>query len=340
MPFAFQHDYTLSGLNTFGLPCVAQRYGEILSASQLTGLVRRGALADAPPLILGGGSNLLLPETLAATVLHIRIPGHALVGSDDDHHFVRAGAGENWHDFVRWTLEMGWPGLENLSLIPGTVGAAPVQNIGAYGLEIKDRFFALEAVDLRNGTIVTLDAADCRFAYRDSLFKHEGAGRFVITAVTFRLPKRWTPLTRYGELARELGARGLIDPSPLQVSDAVCAIRRRKLPDPARLGNAGSFFKNPVVSPAQFEMLRARFPEMPAYLQDDGRHKLAAGWLIEQAGWRGRSLGPVGMYEGQALVMVNQGGATRRDVEALADSVQRSVRERFDVTLEMEPVRP
>ncbi|PLK50547.1 UDP-N-acetylmuramate dehydrogenase [Uliginosibacterium sp. TH139] len=339
MPFPFQPDFALDALNTFGLPCVARRYGEILSASQLANLVRSGELNGDRVLVLGGGSNMLLPEKFEGTVLRMAIPGRELIGSDDDHHFVRAGAGENWHEFVRWTLEMGWPGLENLSLIPGTVGAAPVQNIGAYGLEMYERFLVLEAVDLKSGSTVSFDFDSCHFGYRDSVFKQEAAGRFAICSVTFRLPKRWTPLTRYLDVSKELAARHIIDPSPLDVSDAIIAIRERKLPDPARIGNAGSFFKNPVVSAPHHEKLLATFPALPSYRQLDGSFKLAAGWLIEQAGWKGKALGPVGMYSEQALVMVNQGGARRADVEQLTEAVRREVDTRFGVKLEVEPER-
>ena len=340
MSVTFQQDFPLDRFNTFGLPCVARRYAEIMSPGQLVELARAGELANKPVLILGGGSNLLLPAELDATVLRMAIPGRELIASDDDHHFVRAGAGEDWPAFVRWTLEMGWPGLENLSLIPGTVGAAPVQNIGAYGLEMYERFQLLEAVDLKSGSTVSLDFEACRFGYRDSIFKQEGSGRFAITSVTFKLPKRWTPLTRYLDVSKELAARGIIDPTPLDVSDAIIAIRSRKLPDPARTGNVGSFFKNPVVTNTVFDALLARYPAIPSHRQFDGRIKLAAGWLIEEAGWKGRDLGPVGMYSGQALVMVNQGGATRRDVQALAEAVQADVLAQFDVSLEIEPIQP
>ena len=337
MAFTFQTQVPLAPFNTFGLPATAARYGEILSAGQLVMLVRNGALAGQRIIVLGGGSNVLLTSDVDATVLHIRIPGRELIGSDDDYNFVRAGAGENWHDFVRWTLEMGLPGLENLSLIPGTVGAAPVQNIGAYGMEVCERFMVLEAVDLRSGSMMSFDFKDCHFDYRDSIFKQEAAGRFVITSVTFRLPKRWTALTRYADVARELAVRGIIDPKPVDVSDAIIAIRQKKLPNPSEIGNVGSFFKNPVVTTEQFDKLLATHPDLPGFRQLDGKIKLAAGWLIEKAGWKGRTQGPVGMYENQALVMVNLGGATGQDVLNLSAAVQHDVAEHFGVKLEMEP---
>lgn len=337
MAFTFQNQFSLTPFNSFGLPAAAGRYGEILSAGQLVMMVRNGELSGQRIIILGGGSNVVFTKDTDATVLHIRIPGRELIGSDDDYNFVRAGAGEKWHDFVRWTLEMGLPGLENLSLIPGTVGAAPVQNIGAYGIEVCERFMVLEAVDLKSGALVSFDFKDCHFNYRDSLFKQEAAGRFVITSVTFRLPKRWTALTRYADVSRELSARGIIDPKPLDVSDAIIAIRQKKLPDPEQLGNVGSFFKNPVTDAENFSNLLQMYPDLPGFRQLDGRVKLAAGWLIEQAGWKGRNLGPVGMYDNQALVMVNRGGARGEDVLALSQAVQKDVADRFGVQLEIEP---
>jgi UDP-N-acetylmuramate dehydrogenase len=331
-------DTPLNDLNSLRLPASAKRYAEIHSAEQLLKLVRRGDLDGQRVVVLGGGSNVVLRGDLDAFVLHIRIPGRALVTELEDAWIVRAGAGENWHEFVRFTLEHGWPGLENLSLIPGTVGAAPIQNIGAYGVELADRFFALEAVDLRSGQIVSLDRETCQFAYRDSLFKQQAAGRFIITAVSFRLPKQWHAVTSYADVVNELKALGLSEPTPLQLSDAVIGIRSRKLPDPAVLPNAGSFFKNPVVSAARFAELAETWPKLPYHPQHDGSIKLAAGWLIEQAGWRGRSLGRAAMYEKQALVLVNLGGATGEDVLRLADSVSAAVQEKFGVALEQEPV--
>lgn len=338
MPFPFQYNIELAPFNTLGLSGQARRFGEITAIGQLVGLVRSGTLSEDRCIILGGGSNVVISGNLEATVLRICIPGRELVGSDDDYHFVRAGAGENWHEVVRWTLQMGWPGLENLSLIPGSVGAAPVQNIGAYGLEVCDRFQLLEAIDLKSGAIVSFDRTACNFDYRNSVFKQEASGRFAITSVTFRLPKRWRPNLAYTEVAREIEASEIQAPNPLQVSDAIISIRSRKLPDPAMLGNAGSFFKNPLVSGEHFAMLRRSYPQIPSYPQSDGRVKLAAGWLIEQSGWKGKALGPVGMYERQALVMVNFGHATGQDVLRLAAAVRRDVGERFGVALEMEPI--
>jgi UDP-N-acetylmuramate dehydrogenase len=264
--------------------------------------------------------------------------GREVLGADGERVLVRAAAGEHWHDFVQWTLAQGLGGLENLALIPGTVGAAPIQNIGAYGTEIKDVFHALTVFDPATGALRTMDAAACRFAYRDSVFKHaEGTG-LVIVEVTFALPRVWRPNLRYAELAQALADAGLAAPSAQQVSDTVVAIRRRKLPDPALIGNAGSFFKNPVVSAAQCAQLLAAYPGLVHHAQPDGTAKLAAGWLIDQCGWKGRSMGAAGVYPKQALVLVNNGGATGAEVVQLAQAIQADVAARYGVALDTEPV--
>jgi len=335
---AFETDIDLQPLNTFGLPARADRFVSIEHPAQLAALVAQPDWPTTRRLVLGGGSNLVLTGDFRGLVLKVAIAGRRLVGEDDEAWYVEAGAGENWHDFVRWTLAQGWPGLENLSLIPGTVGAAPIQNIGAYGLEVAERLESLTAVSLESAAPRRFGRNDGRFGYRDSIFKRELGGRVMITSVTFRLPKRWQPVTRYADLARELGDRGVAAPTPLGISDAVIAIRRRKLPDPAHLGNAGSFFKNPVVDAGTLARLAAEHPALPHYPQADGSFKLAAGWLIDCCGWKGRRLGPVGAYDHQALVLVNHGGATGADVARLADAIRRDVHARFGVQLEREPV--
>jgi UDP-N-acetylmuramate dehydrogenase len=251
---------------------------------------------------------------------------------------VEFGAGENWHDAVAWTLQQGWPGLENLALIPGTVGAAPVQNIGAYGVELKDRFESLDAVDLLTGRSVTLQAGICAFGYRDSVFKHSLANRSVITRVRFRLPKPWRPVVGYLDLERKMHDTGITAPTAQQVFDWVCAIRRAKLPDPNVIGNAGSFFKNPVVTPEQCRDIIGRDPEIVHYPMPDGSIKLAAGWLIDACGWKGKSMGQAGVYEKQALVLVNRGHAIGSEVMLLAGAIQESVYGRFGIRLEPEPL--
>jgi len=333
-----EHDVSLQAFNTFGLAAYARHYLRVTDVSDLDALRADARFAGMACFILGGGSNVLLTRDVAALVLHMAIGGREILGEADGKTLVRAGAGENWHAFVDYTLAQGLGGLENLSLIPGTVGAAPIQNIGAYGLEIKDVFHSLTIYDLASGERRTLDAAACRFGYRDSIFKHaEGAG-LVVLDVTFALPRAWQPNLRYAELAQAVEAAGVAAPTPRQVSDTVIAIRRRKLPDPAQIGNAGSFFKNPVVPAAQCAALLARFPQLVHHRQPDGSEKLAAGWLIDQCGWKGKSVGAAGVYPKQALVLVNNGGATGAEVQALAQAIQRDVRERFSVELEPEPV--
>ncbi len=331
----------LRPLNTLALPARVAWFARIESPAQIAALRADGRVTGLPRFILGGGSNLVARGDFDGLVLQVAIAGRHQAGEDDDAFYVTAGAGESWHKFVQWTLAEGRPGLENLSLIPGTVGATPIQNIGAYGLEVAERIVHVDAIDLASGEARRFSAADCRFGYRDSVFKQEGwhlDGRFLITAVTFRLPKRWEARTAYADVAGELAARGIAKPQPQEVADAVVAVRQRKLPDPAVTPNAGSFFQNPVVDAAQGNRLKALHPGLPCYPQADGRIKLAAGWLIEQAGWKGRNLGPVGMYEKQALVLVNRGGATGRDVVALAEAIVRDVQTRFGVTLEPEPI--
>jgi UDP-N-acetylmuramate dehydrogenase len=322
----------LAPLHTLGLRAEADR---LLTLSTPESLGELLAAATPPLRILGGGSNLVPGERVAGTVIQVALKGRALLGEDADAWYVTAAAGENWHDFVQWTLAQGWPGLENLSLIPGTVGAAPIQNIGAYGVELKDRFHALTALSLDDGQVCVFTAEQCAFGYRDSVFKQGEAGKWLIAEVLFRLPKQWAPVLDYGDLRARLGSGEV---SPQSVADAVIATRRSKLPDPAAIGNAGSFFHNPVVLAGQAHTLKASHPGLPIYPQPDGRMKLAAGWLIEQCGWKGRSLGPVGMYEKQALVLVNHGGAAAGDVRALMNAVQADVQARFGVMLQPEPV--
>jgi UDP-N-acetylmuramate dehydrogenase len=335
---ALSHDYSLRSLNTFGIDAKAANYLRVASAEQLQAALADPALAALPRLVLGGGSNLLLTGDFPGLVLHIAIQGRKVLEGTATHHHVRAAAGENWHQFVQWTLSHGLDGLENLSLIPGTVGAAPIQNIGAYGAETKDFFHSLTAYDPASGALLEMSAADCRFGYRDSVFKQEAQRGLIIVDVTFALPRAWQPNLRYAELAQALEEQGVDAPSAQQVADAVIAVRRRKLPDPADIGNAGSFFKNPVVSGAQCERLLAQFPALVHHRQADGSEKLAAGWLIDQCGWKGRSLGAAGVYEKQALVLVNRGGASGADVQRLAQAIQADVEARFGVRLEPEPV--
>ena len=333
-----QPQYSLRALNTFGIDAAAAHFLKVTDAAQLHALYREPSLRAMPRLILGGGSNLLLTKDFPGLVLHIATQGIAITGEDEQQVFVTAQAGENWHAFVQWTLAQGLPGLENLSLIPGSVGASPIQNIGAYGSEVADFFHSLTAFDMTSGELLHLSKADCAFAYRDSIFKHALRDCAIIFEVRFALPKSWQPNLRYAELAAELASRGIANPSAQEIADAVIAIRTRKLPDPAKVGNAGSFFKNPVVSAEQRNSLLAQCPALVSYPQADGSYKLAAGWLIDQCGWKGKSMGAAGVHENQALVLVNRGGATGADVLRLSNKIREEVQAKYGVMLEPEPV--
>jgi UDP-N-acetylmuramate dehydrogenase len=336
-PLRLERDVSLRPLNTFGVEARAAFLAHIRCADDLHALLAEPAVQGLPHLVLGGGSNLLLTCDFPGLVLKIDVPGIREIGDDGEAWLVEVGSGEPWHDSVASLIAGGRPGLENLALIPGLMGAAPIQNIGAYGLELAERFHALQAWDPAVRAPVTLRLAECNFGYRDSVFKHSHAGHIVLS-VTLRLPRRWEPVLGYAELATELKARGVASPGPQEVFDAVVAIRRRKLPDPLQIGNAGSFFKNPVVPRAKQVELIARFPSLVSYPMPGGRYKLAAGWLIEAAGMKGATRGRAGVYERQALVLVNRGGASGGEILALAREVQDKVAEKFGVHLEPEPV--
>ncbi len=341
-PLSIEHDASLRAYNTFGLPAIARHLVHITSDADVRRLLGHPELGRAPKLVLGGGSNLVLSRDPQSVVLRVEVQGRRLVAERPDAWIIEAGAGETWHELVAWTLDQGWPGLENLALIPGTVGAAPVQNIGAYGLELKDRFESLDAVDLVTGRSVKLDARACAFGYRDSVFKHSGfgglAGKSLITRVRLRLPRPWQPVLGYLDLERRMAETGNRTPDARTIFDWVCSIRRAKLPDPAQIGNVGSFFKNPIVSAEQCKDIIGRDPEIVHYPLPDGSVKLAAGWLIDACGWKGKSVGRAGVYERQALVLVNRGGASGAEVVTLARAIQESVYGRFGIRLEPEPV--
>jgi UDP-N-acetylmuramate dehydrogenase len=329
---------SLRPFNSFGVEARARHFARIRSVDELARVLADPDLARLPRLVLGGGSNLLLTGDFDGLVLKIDLLGRHEEPASDTHWRVRVGAGENWHATVEALVAAGRPGLENLALIPGSVGAAPIQNIGAYGLELAERFDSLTAWDVAQQREVRMDLTDCAFGYRDSVFKSALAGQRIVLDVTFALPRDWQPVTGYAEVAQELRSRGSSSPQPRDVFDAVVAIRRRKLPDPAQIGNAGSFFKNPIVSREQRTDLIARFPSLVSYPLAGGRFKLAAGWLIEAAGMKGLTRGRAGVYEKQALVLVNRGGATGAEILALAREVQDKVAEKFGVRLEPEPV--
>jgi UDP-N-acetylmuramate dehydrogenase len=343
-------NYPLQAHNTFGIVAKAFQLVRVQSEADVQALMADPALRDAPKLVLGGGSNLVLTGDVKPLVLKVELKGMRLVEETDKAWVVEAAAGESWHDLVRWTLDNGWPGLENMALIPGCVGASPVQNIGAYGVELQDRFHSLDAIDLTTGHTFSLDAAQCAFGYRDSVFKHASsgpnglglAGKALITHVRFFLSKDWKPVLGYLDLERKMAETGISQPTAMQIFEWVCAIRKAKLPDPAVIGNAGSFFKNPTVTQDQCDDIIARDPKVVHYVLDDGRIKLAAGWLIDACGWKGKTVGNAGVYEKQALVLVNKGGrdnpCTGGEVMTLAKAIQTSVYERFGIRLEPEPV--
>jgi len=340
---AIERGCSLRPFNSFGLPAVADALVRIRSDADVRRLLEHPELGTRPKLVLGGGSNIVLTRDPSAVVLKVEVLGRRLVAETDEAWVVEFGAGETWHDAVAWCVDQGWHGLENLALIPGTVGAAPVQNIGAYGLELADRFHSLDAVDLVTGRGVQLDARACAFAYRDSVFKRPAidgglAGKSVITRVRLRLPRPWQPVLGYLDIERRMQETGNHQPDARTLFDWVCAIRRAKLPDPREIGNAGSFFKNPVVTAEQCRDIIARDPHIVHYPLDDGRFKLAAGWMIDACGWKGKTIGGAGVYERQALVLVNRGGATGAEVVTLARAIQESVYGRFGIRLEPEPV--
>ena len=349
-----EQNVPLQAHNTFGISAKALQWVRLQSLADIQAVLADDTWRKQPKFILGGGSNIVLTGDVKPLVLKVELKGMRVVSETARDWIVEAAAGESWHDFVRWTLDQGLPGLENMALIPGTMGAAPVQNIGAYGVELQDRFHELDAVDLSTGQVFTLRADQCAFGYRDSVFKHGPdqqaggssrmglAGRALITHVRLALPKAWKPVLGYLDLERKMAETGVTEPTAHQIFDWVCAIRRAKLPDPAVIGNAGSFFKNPTVTPEQCADIIARDPKVVHYPLHNGSIKLAAGWLIDACGWRGKTVGNAGVYEKQALVLVNKGGrehpCTGGEVMTLARAIQTSVYERFGIRLEPEPV--
>ncbi len=338
MPPTLHEHFSLRGLNSFGVEARARWFCRVRSAEDLGALGLDPRLAGLPRLVLGGGSNLLLTRDFEGLVIKVEVPGMRELGESGDAWHLEVGAGESWHATVERLLARGRPGLENLALIPGSCGAAPIQNIGAYGLEVAKRIDSVAAWDFESQRVVRMSAAECAFGYRDSVFKHALAGRRLVLSVRLALPKQWQPVAGYSGVAQELKARGISQPTARDLFDAVVAIRRRKLPDPAIVGNAGSFFKNPIVSGEAHQGLIAHHPSLVGYPLPDGRVKLAAGWLIDAAGLKGITRGRAGVYEKQALVLVNRGGATGAEILALAREVQGRVAERFGVCLEPEPL--
>lgn len=329
-------NYPLKSLNTFGVDAAATYYAAIEHVQELLPLLSHPDLIALPMLVMGEGSNILFTKNFAGLVIKNVMRGITVIEDNADFVFIRVGAGENWHQFVMYCIEQGYGGIENLSLIPGTVGAAPVQNIGAYGVELKDVFYQLEAIHLQTGETRIFTREACQFGYRTSIFKHELKNKFMITSVVLKLHKKPKLNTSYSTLKNTLQLMNLPSLDIRIISETVMNIRRSKLPDPKVLGNAGSFFKNPIISRDHFVKIHTKYPDLPHFIQQDQRIKLNAAWLIEACGWKGKRLGDVGVYAHQALVLVNYGEGKGSDILKLAEQIQNSVYDRFGILLEPE----
>lgn len=328
-------NFSLKDHNSFGIDVKAEKFISIEKIKDLRNLLRKSYASEL--FILGGGSNMLLTEDIHKTVIHIALKGKKVVFENDDEVIVEAAAGENWHQLVLWTLSKNFGGLENLSLIPGNVGTAPIQNIGAYGIELKDSFVSCKAMNIQTLEEKEFDLEACEFDYRNSVFKNSLKGLYIITSVKFRLTKRNHLLHReYGAIQSELENSGIEKPTIQDISSAVIAIRKSKLPDPKEIGNSGSFFKNPIIDSAQFKHLESKFPDMPSYKVSDNEIKIPAGWLIDKAGFKGYRSGDAGVHKNQALVLVNYGEATGAEILALSRQIQETIKEKFDIELEAE----
>lgn len=330
-----QKNTSLKSYNTFGIAAEARYFLEINTVEELRQALK---LEEYPnKFILSGGSNMLITADVDALVLHINIKGIEITAKDDDHVELKVMAGENWHNLVLWTLEHNFGGLENMSLIPGNTGTAPIQNIGAYGVELKDHFVSCEALDLTNGNFRTFNKEACRFGYRDSYFKNDGKGKYVIVSVNFKLTRRNHKLrTTYGAIDAELEKKGISDPMISDISDAVIKIRKSKLPDPNVLGNSGSFFKNPIISGTEFHIFTSDHNDAPFYKLSENAYKIPAGWLIEQAGFKGERFGDAGVHKDQALVLVNHGEASGKEILGLAHQIIEAVEKKFGIRIEPE----
>lgn len=328
-----QQNISLKEFNTFGIEVYAKEFVVIHSVEELQVLCSNFNLSERNVLVLGGGSNMLLTRDVDGMVIKIDIKGIEVVEENKDSVWVKAGAGEVWHHLVMWSIDKGFGGLENLSLIPGCVGASPMQNIGAYGVEIKNTFVSLEAMEIATGDIKIFTHEECKFGYRESIFKQEAKGKYIIVSVTYKLNKHPELNTTYGAIQQVLQQQNITQPTIKEVSDAVIQIRSSKLPDPKVIGNAGSFFKNPEIADEQFAALKQTFPDIVGYPASSGHTKVAAGWLIEQCGWKGKRVGHTGSHKDQALVLVNYGEAKGSEIWNLAMDIQRSVQEKFGITI-------
>lgn len=330
-----QHNFSLKNYNTFSIDAKAKEFIAVHSIDELKKVLYENA--DKKKFILGGGSNMLLTQDIDALVIHIDLKGKKVIQEDENHVWVEAQAGENWHEFVLWNIEQNYGGLENMSLIPGNVGTTPVQNIGAYGAEIKDTFVSCEAMRISTQETKTFDNNECKFSYRESVFKQEAKDQYIITSVVFKLTKNNHIInTGYGDIQKELESKGITQPTIKDVSNAVIAIRQSKLPDPKELGNSGSFFKNPIISREQFNKAKVLHPEIKHYDVSETEVKVPAGWMIEQAGLKGYREGDAGVHARQALVLVNYGNATGQDILNLSKLVQKTVLDKFGIAIEAE----
>ncbi|SDS61631.1 UDP-N-acetylmuramate dehydrogenase [Gramella sp. MAR_2010_147] len=328
-------NFSLKDHNSFGIDVRADKFISIENLDNLKSILRKSYASEL--FILGGGSNMLLTGDIHKMVLHIAIKGKKVVSETDNHVILEAAAGENWHEFVLWTLKQNYGGLENLSLIPGNVGTAPIQNIGAYGVELKDSFVSCIALNIQTLEEKEFSLEDCNFSYRNSIFKNQLKGQYIITSVKFRLTKNHHQLNiNYGSIRAELAEKGINSPEIKDISNAVIAIRQSKLPDPKKIGNSGSFFKNPVIAKDQFEELKRKFPEIPSYEVSEEEIKVPAGWLIDTAGYKGYRLGDAGVHKNQALVLVNYGEATGAEILNLSKTIQKAIKDKFGIDLEAE----
>jgi UDP-N-acetylmuramate dehydrogenase len=328
-----QTNFSLKKFNTFGIEAYAREFISVSSVANLKEVVQ----LKKELFILGGGSNMLLTQNIEKLVVHVNLKGREIVEENDDFAIVKAQAGENWHEFVLWCIDQNLGGIENLSLIPGNVGTTPIQNIGAYGVEIKDTLLSCEALNLKTLEIETFTNVQCKFEYRESVFKNELKNQHIITSVCFKLTKKNHKVaTTYGAIETELQHQNIKNPTLIDISNAVIAIRKSKLPDPKELGNSGSFFKNPIISKETYEKAKALYPEMPHYVVSEALVKVPAGWLIEQAGFKGKRFGDAGVHKNQALVLVNYGTATGKEVVELSKNIQKTIRDKFGIAIEAE----
>ncbi len=328
-----QENISLKKYNTFGIDVTAKRFISVDSVYQLQQLLK----VEKNIFLISGGSNMLLTKDIEKLVVHINIKGISIDSEDENNVYLTVNAGENWHEFVLWCVGNNYGGIENLSLIPGNVGTCPIQNIGAYGVEVKDTITKVEALEINSGKLVEFSNDDCKFGYRNSIFKNEVKGKYIITSVSFQLTKNNHLLnTSYGAIETELASKEIKKPTLKDISDAVIAIRKSKLPDPKEIGNSGSFFKNPIISKKQFFGIQKEYPKIPSYAVSDSEIKVPAGWLIEQAGFKGKRFGDYGVHTKQALVLVNYGNASGKEIHQLAQKIQEIILQKFGITLEIE----